>query len=178
MKKVICISGKARSGKDTIAKMMSDELISKGKRVLITHYADLLKYICETLFNWDGSKDDYGRSLLQYVGTEVVRQKDEDFWVNYVVKILNFFGDEWDYAIIPDCRFPNEIDILKQWFDVESIRITRPGFKNDLSRDQSKHLSENALDDYKFDVYVYNTKDLNYLNEGAKRYIQYLIDES
>ena len=44
-KKVILISGKARSGKDTLAKVLGDYLKEQGKDVLITHYADSLKYI-------------------------------------------------------------------------------------------------------------------------------------
>ena len=57
-KKVILISGKARSGKDTLAKVLGDYLKEQGKDVLITHYADSLKYICETVFKWDGKKDE------------------------------------------------------------------------------------------------------------------------
>ena len=59
-KKVILISGKARSGKDTLAKVLGDYLKEQGKDVLITHYADSLKYICETVFKWDGKKDEKG----------------------------------------------------------------------------------------------------------------------
>ena len=67
-KKVILISGKARSGKDTLAKVLGDYLKEQGKEVLITHYADSLKYICETVFKWDGKKDEKGRQLLIDIG--------------------------------------------------------------------------------------------------------------
>ena len=63
-KKVILISGKARSGKDTLARVLKDYLKEQGKDVLVTHYADSLKYICETVFKWDGKKDEKGRQLL------------------------------------------------------------------------------------------------------------------
>lgn len=50
-KKVILISGKARSGKDTLAKVLGDYLKEQGKEVLITHYADSLKYIAKQFLN-------------------------------------------------------------------------------------------------------------------------------
>lgn len=55
---VILISGKARSGKDSFANALSEILQSKNKKVLITHYADLLKYVCRQFFNWNGEKDE------------------------------------------------------------------------------------------------------------------------
>ena len=45
--KVICISGKAQHGKDTVAKLIAQILEGYGNRVLITHFGDLLKYICK-----------------------------------------------------------------------------------------------------------------------------------
>ena len=45
--KVITISGKAQNGKDTTAGLLKAALEADGYKVLITHYADLLKYICK-----------------------------------------------------------------------------------------------------------------------------------
>ena len=50
--KIFAVSGKAQHGKDTFANVLYEELANKGHRVLLTHYADLLKYICKTFFNW------------------------------------------------------------------------------------------------------------------------------
>ena len=43
---IIVISGKARHGKDTVAGIMKDVFEGWGKRVLVVHYGDLLKFIC------------------------------------------------------------------------------------------------------------------------------------
>ena len=64
MTKVICIGGKAQNGKDTSAVVFSQVLTDRGNKTLIVHYADLLKFICRTYFDWDGSKDAAGRTLL------------------------------------------------------------------------------------------------------------------
>lgn len=150
--KVICISGKARHGKDTAASFMIDTLQRKGKKVLLFHYADLVKYVCKNMFGWDGNKDEKGRSILQYVGTDVVRKQRPDYWVDFLVDILKLFPNEWDYVVVPDTRFPNEVDKLKaEGFDVTYIRVVRPNFDSGLTKEQLMHESEIALDNYKPD---------------------------
>lgn len=149
--KIICISGKAHSGKDTAAVMIKRTLENNGCSVLVTHFADLLKYVCRAYFDWDGKKDDVGRSLLQYVGTNRVRAVDPDFWVSFVAKLLKIFHDEWDYVIIPDCRFPNEYEYLRDsgfGGDVHLVRIERPEDDGGLTAVQVRHPSETAMDSY------------------------------
>lgn len=164
--KAICISGKARHGKDTAAHFMRDILEQKGKRVLIAHYADLLKYICKTFFKWNGKKDEEGRTLLQYVGTDIIREQEPNYWVDFIIGILKLFDHEWDYVIIPDCRFPNEIDAMRDaGFKVTSIKIIRDNFIEDLTKEQKQHISETALDDYVFDIVIHNTTMAEFLQE-------------
>lgn len=162
--KVICISGKARAGKDTSAEIIKKTLVGSGHRVLVTHYADLLKYICKTFLNWDGVKDAKGRSLLQYAGTEVIRAKDPNYWVNFILSILRNFDSNWDFVLIPDTRFPNEINVLKEnGFDVVHLRIERPDSESELSEEQKSHSSETALDDVVPDFVIENSGTITYL---------------
>lgn len=173
--KIITIAGKAQHGKDTAAELLKNKLeVCKEKKVLLTHYADLLKYVCEKFFGWNGKKDEAGRSLLQYVGTEVIRSVEPDYWVDFIKSILNMFPDNWDYVIIPDTRFPNEIDNLKDDFDVVAVRVVRPNFDNGLTDEQKQHKSEVALDDYAFDYIIENSGNLNDLATEVTRLIEYL----
>lgn len=159
--KVICISGKARHGKDTLAGILKEHLEDRGYRVLIAHFGDLVKYVCEKFFDWNGEKDEAGRTLLQYVGTDVVRTQEPDFWTSFIKSILTLFNGEWDYVLIPDCRFPNEIECFKNGdFDASLVRINRPNFNSGLTEQQLAHPSETALDDYKADCYVLNDSSL------------------
>ena len=155
--KVICISAKARHGKDCAADYMKAEFEKKGYRVLIAHYADLVKYVSKTFFDWNGEKDEKGRTILQYVGTDVVRTQDSNYWVDFIADMLTFFNDKWDYVLIPDTRFPNEIERMKEkGFDVTSVRITRINFESELTEAQKNHPSETSLDNYFFDYRVTN----------------------
>lgn len=157
--KVILFSAKSQHGKDFAANIFKKQLEANGKKVLITHYADLLKYICKTFFGWDGNKDENGRTLLQHVGTDIIRKEKPNYWVDFISDFLTIFHDEWDYVLIPDTRFPNEISCLKhnRILDVITIRINRPDFKSNLTEEQLKHKSETSLDNYEFDYYIENT---------------------
>jgi hypothetical protein len=168
--KVICISAKARHGKDQSAEFLKEIFEAQGKKVLITHYADLVKYVCKTFFNWNGEKDDYGRTLLQTVGTDIVGAQQKDFWVNFIINILKFFPNEWDIVLIPDCRYAIEYELIKDNFDTALLRIERPGFDNGLSTAQKAHASETALDNYKFDTIIYNSGSLEELKDKLTEY--------
>lgn len=176
LKKIYCISGKAQNGKDTLAGFMREFLIPYHS-VLVIHYADLLKFICKTYFNWDGVKDEYGRHILQHVGTDIIRANDPNYWVRFVIQLLKLFSNEWEFVIIPDCRFPNEIEglaTLESWgYDIKSIRVERhtPGWKSPLPLEQQDHPSETALDEYPFDYIVENRADLDFLRSKAQELI-------
>jgi len=166
--KIIAISGKAGAGKDTTATFIKDYANGIGRKVLITHYADLLKYICRTLLGWDGVKDQRGRELLQVVGTDVVRKQDPDFWVRFMSDVLTLFHGQWDTVLIPDTRFPNEIEYLRQHgFDVIHLRIIRDGNTRNLTESQMHHASETALDVVAADYIILNDKGLQELKEHA-----------
>lgn len=158
---IVCISGKAQHGKDTTASYLKDMIESYGKKVLIIHYADALKHICKDFFNWNGEKDEYGRELLQTIGTDVIRKKYPDYFVEYVAGLLRIFEKEWDYVLIPDTRFPNEIAYFSDHgFNVTHIRVVRENFTSPLTGKQKEHISETALDNIEPDLYIHNSGGL------------------
>ena len=168
MRNFICISGKAQNGKDTSAEIFKNELVIRGHSVLVIHQADLLKYICKAFFNWNGEKDEAGRTLLQQVGTNVIRKVEPDFWVDFIAKVTGFFRDTWDYIIIPDTRFPNELEKLKaNDANVFHVRVIRKDFKSPLTEEQQRHPSETALDGIESDFTLINDKGIDDLYGGV-----------
>ena len=148
--KIICISGKAQHGKDTSAAKMKELLEAKGKKVLITHNADLLKFMAKNMFGWDGQKDDKGRQILQYIGTDVIRKQKPDYWIDFIISVLELF--------------PNEIDKYKTTqFEATHLRVVRSNFVSPLTEEQQKHASEVALDDVIPDIVLANDGSLDEL---------------
>lgn len=176
--KVICISGKAQHGKTTTAVMMKSKLEKSGNKVLITSYAGLVKYICKAFFDWDGKKDEKGRALLQFVGTDVVRAQDPNYWVNFIADMLTFFEDEWDYVILDDCRFLNEIEELaSRGFKVTHVRVVRDNFDSPLTEKAQRHMSETALDNILPDVKIMNVGTLSELRETIEEVLGWITKD-
>lgn len=168
---VICISGKAQHGKDTSAMLMKREFELHGYSVLITHYGDVLKYICKEFFGWDGEKDEDGRRLLQTVGTNKVRYRNPDFFVNFLRDVL-LAVDDWDFILIPDARFPNEVRVMQDAFRATHVRVERRNFVSPLTEEQQKHPSEIALDDYPVEWYIDNCGTLDDLMETVETFVE------
>lgn len=169
MTQFICIGGKAQNGKDTTASIMKEELESRGKKVLLTHYADLLKFMCRNYFGWNGEKDEAGRTLLQKVGTEGVRSQKPNFWVDFVLTVASLFPKEWDYIIVPDTRFPNEISrIGDSGYAHTFVKVRRPNFASPLTEKQQQHPSEIALDAVVPDFTIINDGTMDDLRKNVK----------
>lgn len=174
--KVIMISGKAGHGKDTVAQIMKEELELKNKKVLIIKFGDPVKWFAREYYNWNGEKDIKGRSLLQYIGTEMMRSYDIYYWGRIVSEFIAANKD-YDIALIPDWRFISEKEAIiaanKQCY---TLRVTRPNFINsNMTEKQLNHISETELDNYhSFDYIIYNNRDLNKLRENVKLSIDYL----
>ena len=180
-KLIIPISGKAQHGKDTTASILKANLEAKGHKVLIMHFADYLKYGCAKYLEWDGQKDDRGRHILQQTGTEGIRSVYPDFWVETVAKWIDgALTKSYDVFLIPDARFPNEIDYLKDFsfhvpVKVLSTRVTRLNFESPLPLAQQQHASETSLDNYQFDLHVRSHSSTEYLEMCVDSLAQFLV---
>lgn len=174
--KCIVISGKAGHGKDMTAHFMKEELEARGQRVIIIHYGDAVKWVLRDYFNWDGNKDEHGRHLLQYIGTDVIRKNYPSFWTGIVTGLLSAFSNEnlFDVALVPDARFENEVDITMNAIpDSVCVRIQRENpdgtewINPTLTEEQRQHASETSLDNYVFDYVIHNDAGLETLKESA-----------
>lgn len=162
--KIFIISGKARSGKTTIANMLKNDLEELGEKTLIIPFATYLKRYMREHLGWDGTKTEWFRTTAQDLGTRVIREKlnDPQFHVRRIcedVKILHEMN-AYENFIIDDCRRKNELyETLVQFpYETVSIRVERgKNFKSDLTEEQLKHISEIDLDNFNgFDYYITN----------------------
>lgn len=106
------------------------------------------------------------RQLLQYIGTEYIRDANPNYWVEYLVsKIKNEPGK----YLIPDTRFPNEVQVLKELGGIV-VMIHRP----DAVTGGDGHASEN-LDGIKdlVGLHVYCKTGCNDVLEKAKFWLEH-----
>lgn len=174
--KIIGIAGKSESGKTTFANMLKEELELRDKKVLMINYGDFVKFIAKQYYNWNGEKDEGGRTLLQRIGTDQGRdQVDKNLWVDMVMATVKIAENDFDVAIIADTRFPNEFD---RWsnsnYDILKIKMLRFAHENILTEEQKHHLSETSLDNYNDEtmILVQNEGNLEDLKQIAKQIVK------
>lgn len=168
MKKVLLFSGKAEHGKTLAGTFMQGILEDEGWKVLRLAYADYLKFVAKKYFGWNGKKDEDGRRILQELGTDIIRKKYPQFWADTVAKLVWVLADEFDYAIIDDCRFPDEVTIWQN-YDIDNllVRVIRPDHVSKLTQEQLQHPSETSLDGYPYG-YRLIARDYDELEEEVK----------
>jgi len=147
--------------------------------VKIYHFADVLKSLTIQLFNISpravyGTDDDKNslthylwenmptstnktgamssREFLQYFGTTLVRAINTNAWVDATINSVQAEGSE--IAIIPDVRFPNEVEAIKAAGGVV-IRMERDPFSDGHPCETA--LDQSVFDWGKFDVIIPNT---------------------
>lgn len=82
------------------------------------------------------------REVLQYWGTEIFRRQYHDVWADACIRKIRKSGCR--FAVITDCRFPNEVEAVQK-AGGKVIKLTRVVFPDDT------HPSETALDPEHFD---------------------------
>lgn len=175
MKKIFTISGFAQHGKDSVANFMKQKLNGK---TLIIHNADYLKYIAKEYLQWNGEKDDVGRTLLQQLGTENTKIKLNKpfFWIEKVCDIIEITQDIYDFYIIPDTRFYSEIYYPLSRFpnNIFTIRVNRLNFDNGLSVEQKNHISETELISFTYDYIIRSESGLDNLERHVNLFLDFI----
>jgi hypothetical protein len=166
----IALSGRARTGKDTVAQFFSRHY-GFGDTLA---FADPIKEAAKNQYPAIEDKWLYGssnlretiipgafkdgmaltvRKLLLDIGTQG-REKDPDIWVKKLVAKVeaNYHQDE--KFIVSDVRFRNEFDSLKR-SDFFLIRLYRPNSSPNINH-PSETDQETSIPNYEFDYILNN----------------------
>lgn len=162
--RLVVLTGKARSGKDTVAEFIR-KIIGSKLDVQVVGFADAVK---EAAFRtgWDGTKNTNGRSLLQFIGMRQ-RQENQDFWVYKLsdrIRARDTLDKLW---VVVDCRFLNEASWAR-FAGGKLVRILRPNFDNGLTDVQKQHPSETEMDSCVVDWTVFNEGSLEELEDKIR----------
>jgi hypothetical protein len=190
--KIIGICGFKNSGKDTLANI----LIQNHNFVKLS-FATILKDIVSIMFSWNRDmleginvKDREKREeidewwakklniphltprwILQYFGTDLFRNNfHQDIWIICLEKKIYELNKN---IVITDCRFPNEINLIKK-LNGKIVHIYReplPYWFNDLYSNKidcppnNLHSSEwSWIKNNKFDITINNNKTIKDLD--------------
>lgn len=159
--KIFLLSGKARSGKNEISKII--ERYYSNKKCITISFGYYIKDYAKRISDWDGSEETKPRELLQHLGIELVRNKiDKRLFIDRILQDIEIFSYFYDIIVISDVRLLDEITILKENYpDSTSIRVVRNNYENNLTEEQKNHLTETDLDNFNdFDYIVNNDNNL------------------
>ena len=117
---IIGISGYARVGKDSFGKMLSQELSVQynkySKRLSLAYELKkdldtfLLKKFNISAFTENSEEKKFIRPLLICYGTNLMRKKDPDYWINKLQKTIDINNSSGIISLVCDIRFENEAD--------------------------------------------------------------------
>ena len=171
--KIIMISGKARSGKDTLADFLIQALEEAQKKPCKVQVSQYIKYYAMKYFGWDGEEETKPRDLLIHLGTDIIRNKiDPNFHINRLVQDIEVLSYFYDTFIVSDVRFPVEIEKVKEKYnDVITVKIERDS--EELPDSQKANITETALDDFNdYDIVIDNNGTLEDLKNKVPEIIQ------
>lgn len=167
--KIIAFAGRKQSGKTTCSEFvqqLGNGILKPFNTTKIYNFADPLKQdICinilgltqDQCYGTDEQKNELvdcywqdkqlsAREVMQMVGTDMFRAMQKNVWSEATIRKIR--KDSPPLAIVADCRFPNEVDAIKNAGGFV-IKLTRNPYNSD-------HSSETALDEENFDHSIFD----------------------
>lgn len=173
--KIIGFTGKMYSGKTTLG----NEMIKFGYTKI--SFASPLKNIVGYLYALDNEQlygnlkevvdPRYGvtpRYLLQYIGTDLFRNWDPDFWVKIFTRK---YGDGGLY-VLDDVRFENESTTIKNMGGIIIKVVSHRNSPSANSEGGQTHASEQGVKNY--DYKIYNDGSISDLHAALYELLQYV----
>ena len=159
------------SEEDFVLENLNSETIVMGCRWEKHAFADKLKECASLILGVSRESFEYNkegepmtnREFLQYFGTEVGRNIDKDLWVKALMReyeksstmFLPSMVRDKGFWIVPDVRFPNEADAIRNAGGV-LWKIEREG------SGAGNHISEKLIDNIRVDIIIENNLDMKY----------------
>ena len=152
-----------------------------GKKVIISPYTKYLKKYIEEITNEKINETNKPRDLLQQISSKIIKGdlNKVNFFIDRQIEDIEIYSYFTDIILIPDVRFPKEIEIIKEKFNkVVSIKVNRKDYISILTKEQLIDETETALDNYhNFNFEITNDKNTD-LEIEAKKIIEKINEGS
>ena len=178
---LIGIIGFARTGKDSMASILSELMQEKGDQCKITSFAYYLKKDVDSFlqsrlnisaFTEDPKEKEIIRPLLVCWGTQIIRNKiDSEYWIRKMHNVRVVHRSQGIKTIIPDVRFENEVEWIHS-LGGTTIYIERAGV-GPINSDEETH-TKKLKKMCKFSFYWDKLKDFEH--SGPKLVKDFLND--
>ena len=124
------------------------------------------------------NKESY-RKNLQELGTDIVREVKEDYWIETTINAFKVLTNEIDIGIIADARFKNEIVGLNKYFDnIDDVQFfsvyVRSNRPSVLSEEAKNHKSEKLLEEMSLGEFSFCINNFYDIEELKKRLTMWL----
>lgn len=186
-KRIILISGYARSGKDSLANALLDEFGKVQKEATVTKFANALKAAVQLALNELGlghidafTEDPKLKALLRPLFVEVgkaARAIDKDVFVKRTLKDVGALLEQGKEAVmISDCRYLNEAQLVRRFCGergiyVSRLHITRIGTQA-ANEEEEQSLKELNRHDHGEDGWHFQEGDTAGIKAWAKRLVR------
>jgi len=183
MTQIIAFAGRKQSGKTSACEFTANVFTQTLQQTsCIYNFADPLKKMCidilgltyEQCYGSDESKNEYvdclwpdsgkamtAREVMQYVGTNIFRKMQHNVWADATIRKIQ--DENLPLAVIADCRFPNEVQAVKNAGGLV-IKLNRNLYNS--THESETALDENRYDQSNFDFLIDNTDlDIGEKNE-------------
>lgn len=175
MSTILAFSGRKQSGKSTSSEYIEYVLSTLEHKISYKTYSfadPLKKDICMNILGltyeqcygtdedkntltdleWEGKKLT-AREAMEIIGTDIFRKLKNNVWVDATINKIK--SENIDLAIIPDCRFPNEVNTILDNSGYV-IRLTLDPFNSQSNSE--KALDKNNYDWNRFSFIINNEK--------------------
>lgn len=175
---IIGMIGRARSGKSSAVTEIEKYATDRGLSVAVYDIGDMVRRYCIS----QGLLVDKPRAALNKEDLAVLvdvgkrqRDTDENFWVDQMTTAIA--KEMPDVALIPNIRYPNEIDVVKTDGYLVKVKALNPDGSEFISTDRDpNHISETALLGVPADFYITaNRGDSALVGEMAITIFEYVL---
>jgi dephospho-CoA kinase len=155
--KIFVIAGRARTGKDTVAKIIEENI----KETITLQFSFYLKEYAKRITSWNGNEETKPRDFLVEIGA-YVRTINEDFLINRIMEDIKVYQKYFKVIVISDARLQNELETLKK-INAITIKITK---ETNLNKDD---ITEKDFEKFKdFDYIIDNNGTTKELEKRVK----------